>query len=73
MTGSPIGLPVALAVTRLANTMSRLCAELSRRDKSTGAAQLAQAAPERKMGVKHAEVVTVRLVQDEDGWLRLAG
>jgi hypothetical protein len=24
-------------------------------------------------GVKHAEVVTARLVQDERGWLRLAG
>jgi hypothetical protein len=24
-------------------------------------------------GVKHAEVVTTRLVQDERGWLRLAG
>jgi hypothetical protein len=28
---------------------------------------------ERKTGVKHAEVVTARLVQDERGWLRLAG
>src|SRR5207245_1804277 len=28
---------------------------------------------ERKTGVKHAEVVTTRLVQDEGGWLRLAG
>jgi len=28
---------------------------------------------ERKTGVKHVEVVTVRLVQDERGWLRLAG
>ncbi len=28
---------------------------------------------ERKTGVKHAEVVTTRLVQDERGWLRLAG
>jgi hypothetical protein len=27
---------------------------------------------ERKTGVKHAEVVTARLVQDEGGWLRLA-
>jgi len=25
------------------------------------------------VGVKHAEVVTARLVQDERGWLRLAG
>jgi len=25
-----------------------------------------------RMGVKHAEVVTARLVQDERGWLRLA-
>jgi len=24
-------------------------------------------------GVKHAEVVTAQLVQDERGWLRLAG
>ena len=24
-------------------------------------------------GVKHAEVVTARLVQDQRGWLRLAG
>ncbi len=28
---------------------------------------------ERKTRVKHAEVVTARLVQDERGWLRLAG
>ncbi len=28
---------------------------------------------ERKTGVKHAEVVTTRLLQDERGWLRLAG
>ncbi len=28
--------------------------------------------PERKTGVKHAEVVTTPLVQDERGWLRLA-
>jgi hypothetical protein len=28
---------------------------------------------ERKTGVKHAEVVTARLVQDGRGWLRLAG
>jgi len=28
---------------------------------------------ERKTGVKHAEVITVRLLQDERGWLRLAG
>jgi hypothetical protein len=28
---------------------------------------------ERKTGVKHAEVVTARLVQNERGWLRLAG
>jgi len=27
---------------------------------------------ERKTGVKHAEVITARLVQDERGWLRLA-
>ena len=27
---------------------------------------------ERKTGVKHAEVITARLVQDEHGWLRLA-
>ena len=27
---------------------------------------------ERKTGVKHAEVVTTRLLQDERGWLRLA-
>jgi len=26
-----------------------------------------------QMGVKHAEVVTTPLVQDERGWLRLAG
>jgi hypothetical protein len=30
-------------------------------------------ATERKTGVKHADVVTARLVQDERGWLRLAG
>jgi hypothetical protein len=30
-------------------------------------------ASERKTGVKRAEVITVRLVQDERGWLRLAG
>ncbi|HEV8534522.1 MAG TPA: SHOCT domain-containing protein [Candidatus Limnocylindria bacterium] len=29
--------------------------------------------PERKTGVKHAEVVTARIAQDERGWLRLAG
>ena len=28
---------------------------------------------ERKTGVKHTEVVTSQLVQDERGWLRLAG
>ena len=28
---------------------------------------------ERKTGVKHAEVITSRLVQDDRGWLRLAG
>jgi hypothetical protein len=27
---------------------------------------------ERKTGVKRAEVITARLVQDERGWLRLA-
>ena len=27
---------------------------------------------ERKTGVKHADVITARLVQDERGWLRLA-
>ena len=27
---------------------------------------------ERKTGVKHAEVITARLLQDERGWLRLA-
>jgi predicted RNA methylase len=32
-----------------------------------------RACPERKTGVKRAEVVTTRLVQDERGWLRLAG
>ncbi len=33
----------------------------------------AVATSERKTGVKHAEVVTARLVLDEGGWLRLAG
>jgi len=28
---------------------------------------------ERKTGVKHAKVVTAQLVQDERGWLSLAG
>ena len=28
---------------------------------------------ERKTGVKRAEVITARLVQDSRGWLRLAG
>jgi hypothetical protein len=28
---------------------------------------------ERKTGVKDTEVITVQLVQDERGWLRLAG
>jgi hypothetical protein len=28
---------------------------------------------ERKMGVKDAEVITIRIVQDERGWLWLAG
>ncbi|MDQ2912585.1 MAG: hypothetical protein M3T56_04940, partial [Chloroflexota bacterium] len=32
-----------------------------------------RAATERKTGVKHAEVVTARLAQDDRGWLRLAG
>jgi hypothetical protein len=32
-----------------------------------------RAPTERKTGVKRAEVVTARLVQDERGWLRLAG
>jgi hypothetical protein len=32
----------------------------------------ARVTTERKTGVKHAEVVTVRLLQDERGWLRLA-
>jgi len=26
-----------------------------------------------KTGVKHAEVITARLAQDERGWLRMAG
>ncbi len=34
---------------------------------------LLRAPPERKTGVKHAEVVTARILQDERGWLRLAG
>src|SRR2546422_10960242 len=29
--------------------------------------------PERKTGARHAEVITARLIQDERGWLRLAG
>ena len=32
-----------------------------------------RAPTERKTGVKHAEVITAWLVQDERGWLRLAG
>jgi len=28
---------------------------------------------ERKTGVKDAEVITIRIVQNERGWLRLAG
>lgn len=35
--------------------------------------QDARPAPERKTGIKHAEVVTARLVQEERGWLKLAG
>jgi len=31
------------------------------------------ASSERKTGLKHAEVITARVVQDERGWLRLAG
>jgi hypothetical protein len=31
-----------------------------------------RAPTERKTGVKHAEVITARLVQDERGWLQLA-
>ena len=31
-----------------------------------------QVPTERKTGVKRAEVITVRLVRDERGWLRLA-
>jgi hypothetical protein len=34
---------------------------------------LTSSTSERKTGVKHAEVVTARLVQDERGLLRLAG
>ena len=33
---------------------------------------LARWGTERKTGVKRAEVITARLVQDERGWLRLA-
>jgi len=32
-----------------------------------------RAPTERKTGVKHADVVTIRLVRDERGWLQLAG
>jgi hypothetical protein len=32
-----------------------------------------RAPTERKTGVKRADVITARLVQDERGWLRLAG
>lgn len=28
---------------------------------------------ERKTGLKHADVVTAKMVRDERGWLRLAG
>jgi hypothetical protein len=35
--------------------------------------EAAKVPTERKTGVKHAEVVTVRLARDERGWLRLAG
>jgi hypothetical protein len=31
-----------------------------------------QVPTERKTGVKHAEVITARLVKDERGWLKLA-
>jgi len=31
-----------------------------------------RAPTERKTGVKHAEVITARFIQDERGWLRLA-
>ena len=40
---------------------------------SLSTSQSVRVDPERKTGVKHAEVVTTRLVQDERGWLRLAG
>ncbi len=32
-----------------------------------------RASTERKTGVKDAEVITAQLVQDERGWLQLAG
>jgi hypothetical protein len=35
--------------------------------------RLLRAPTERKTGVKRAEVITARLVQDERGWVRLAG
>jgi hypothetical protein len=37
------------------------------------APRIAKIGVERKTGVKHAEVLTVGLVRDERGWLRLAG
>jgi hypothetical protein len=36
-------------------------------------AEAKKATTERKTGVKRAEVITARRVEDERGWLRLAG
>ena len=44
----------------------------SLRTVSEGDAHGAAVLSERKTGVKHAEVITARLLQDERGWLRLA-
>src|SRR5438093_12454398 len=41
--------------------------------KATESASDPVSTSERKTGVKHAEVITTRLLQDEHGWLRLAG
>jgi len=56
--------------SRSHRTGSRLRREVSRWVWETGARRRALYA---RRGVKHAEVVTVGLVRDERGWLRLAG
>src|SRR5439155_7492254 len=48
-------------------------ASRTRRANDSRFRKLVRGTPERKTGVKHAEVITAWLIQDERGWLRLAG